>query len=286
MNKNCLDIIRSRYSFLNKAQKKVAQYILDNPSLAVNENIKTIAKKTGVSESTIFRFTNSLNYKGFQEFKIDLAKSLSKPISNIYSEVDKADGPYIIMQKLISGYEYSLKETLRLNIEETIFEVVKKIKSSRKIYMLANGGSYPYAEDAVHKFVRNGIDCEAYNDIHWAFMKIGMAKPDDLVIIFSSSGANKDLIEALDYAKERRLYTITFTAKSDSILAKNSDLTLLTYGREYSARTEAFESRISTLLIIDTIYLLLTIEDENFEQITLNNLFKIRDAISKRRNRD
>ena len=283
MNKNCLDIIRAKYSSLNKAQKKVAQYILDNPSSAVNENIKTISQKSGVSESTIFRFTNTLNYKGFQDFKIDLAKSLSEPMSNIYSEVDKEDDPYIIMQKLISGYEYSLKETLKINSENNIHLAVDKIKKARKIYFFGNGGSFPYAQDAVHKFVRNGIDCEAFNDIHWSFMKIGMAKDNDLIIIFSSSGANKDLIEAINYAKKRNLYVIAITAKSDSEIARLSDLSLLSYGREYSTRTEAFESRISTLLLIDTIYLLLSIEDENFEQETLNNLFSIRKAISKRR---
>ena len=283
MDKNCLDIIRNKYSSLNRAQKKIAQFILDDPSRAVNLNITGLAEASGVSESTIFRFANTIGYKGFQDFKINLAKSLSKPIYNIHNEVDKSDGPYIIMQKLLSGYEYSLKETLKLNNEENLLLAVEKIRSANKLYLFGMGGSYSYASDAEHKFIRNGINCTSNSDLHWVFMNIGLADPSDVLIVFSSSGTNKDLAEAVEYAKEKNLFVIAITSKSDSCIAKKADLVLISYGREYSIRSEAFEARVSNLFIIDTLYLLLATYDDKAEDVTINNLFKIREAIAKRR---
>ncbi len=286
MDINCIDLIREKYSFLNKAQKKVSQYILDNPEEAMEMNIVELAKESEVSVSTIFRFCKSLGFRGFQDFKISLANSVNKPVSNIYSEITPSDGPYIIMQKIISGYEYSLKESLKQNDEKTLLDFARTMKEAGKVYILGLGGSFPYAEDAVNKFTRNGIDCQAINDIHWAFMKISLAKEDDLIVVFSSSGSNKDLIEAIEYAKNKKLKVISITTKKDSRIADLSDISLISYGREYNSRSEAFESRVTNLLIIDCLFLILLLWDESRDNTTGKNLSKIREAISLRRLND
>lgn len=283
---NCIDLIREKYSYLNRAQKKIGQYILDNPEKAMKMNIVKLAKESQVSVSTIFRFCKSLGFDGFQDFKITLANSVTKPISNIYSEITPSDGPYIIMQKIISGYEYSLKQTLMQNDEAQLLAFSESLKEAGKVYILGLGGSFPYAEDAVHKFTRNGIDCQAINDIHWAYMKVSLAKEDDLLVVFSSSGANKDLIEIIEYARKKKLKILSITTKKDSRIASLSDISLVSFGREYTSRSEAFESRVSTLLIIDCLFLILLLQDEGENNITKENLAKIREAISLRRIED
>lgn len=286
METNTLDIIKEKYSSLNKAQKLVAQYILDMPGKAVNMNISELSNTVGVSESTIFRFASALGYTGFQQFKINLARSITKPLHNIYSEVSAGEESYIIMQKLYSGYAYSLQETIKLNTNESFQFAVNKMKKANKVFLFGMGGSYSFARDAEHKFIRNGIDCVSNSDIHWINMNIALARKDDVVIIFSSSGKNKDLIEAMDLAKEKELFIISITANPNSIIAENSDVSLISFGREYAIRSEAFEARISTLFIIDTLYLLLATIDEKSEDETAKNLLKIRAAVSRRRNEE
>lgn len=283
METNTLDIIKEKYSGLNKAQKLVAQYILDMPGKAVNMNISELSNAVGVSESTIFRFASNLGYTGFQQFKINLARSITRPLHNIHSEVSAGEESYIIMQKLYSGYSFSLQETIKLNSDESFQIAVDKLKKANKVYLFGMGGSFSFARDAEHKFIRNGLDCVSNSDIHWINMNIALAKKNDVVIIFSSSGKNKDLLDAIDLAKDRGLFVVSITANPDSIIAKNSDISLISFGREYSIRSEAFEARISTLFIIDTLYLLLATRDEKSEKLTLDNLFKIRETISKRR---
>jgi len=72
-----LDSIRSQLDSLSKSEKKVALSVLQQPELAVAENITALARSAQVSEPTVVRFCRALGYEGWHEFKLKLAQSLA-----------------------------------------------------------------------------------------------------------------------------------------------------------------------------------------------------------------
>ena len=53
---NIYDFIKSKYLRLSKGQRKVAQFILEQPSTIITNIASEVGRLAGVSESTVIRF--------------------------------------------------------------------------------------------------------------------------------------------------------------------------------------------------------------------------------------
>ena len=61
--------IQKKVDFLSAAEKRLAQYILNDNTAAVLTTTGDLARAVGISESTVVRFAQSLGFKGFPEMK-------------------------------------------------------------------------------------------------------------------------------------------------------------------------------------------------------------------------
>ena len=68
-----LQTIQTRIGELNRAERKVAEVILQNPRQATRYTIAALAQAAQVSEPTVNRFCRSLGVSGYPEMKIQLA---------------------------------------------------------------------------------------------------------------------------------------------------------------------------------------------------------------------
>ena len=64
--------IKSIYRDCSKTEKKIADYILQNPKEVSRMTISEIANELKFADSTVFQFTKKLGYKGFRDFRNDL----------------------------------------------------------------------------------------------------------------------------------------------------------------------------------------------------------------------
>lgn len=69
---------------LRRSERKVADYVLANPSKTINESLTTLADAIGVSQPTVIRFCRAIGYEGFKDFKINLAQSLASNTRYFY----------------------------------------------------------------------------------------------------------------------------------------------------------------------------------------------------------
>ena len=78
MGKDLFTEIRVKYNTLSKNQKQVANYILEHRSKCVRMTLSELGKACGLSETTIIRFINKLEYTSYQDFRLDMAQDLSR----------------------------------------------------------------------------------------------------------------------------------------------------------------------------------------------------------------
>ena len=82
---------------LSKSERKIASFILKNPSKIINQSISSLAEDTGVSLPSVNRFCKKLGFGGYPALKIQLAQELSSNnrllVENL--QVDK-DTPEIV----------------------------------------------------------------------------------------------------------------------------------------------------------------------------------------------
>jgi len=129
----------------------------------------------------------------------------------------------------------------------TVKAIINAYKSDKKVILFGNGGS---AADAQHitaelvnrlYFNRKSLPAEALtvntsvltaigND--YSFDKIfskqieGIGKRGDIAIGISTSGNSRNVVEAINIAKEKKLFTIGFTGRSGGKIKEIADICL------------------------------------------------------------
>lgn len=280
MEPNSMQKIRELYNSLKGAEKRVAEYILKQPKDIIHFSITELAETVKCGEATIIRFCKKLGYKGYQELKIKIASEVISPIEDIHEEIKEDDDHLIIMQKVFNANIYSLNQTLKINDHQQITKAIDILLKAKKIVFLGMGGSAALAYDAYHKFLRTGKWVQHASDGHLQAMINANLNENDSIVAFSNTGSNKELIDNINIARKNGVKIISITANNKSPIAKVSDIVLISYGKESNFKSEAMESRISALSIIDTLFVGCCLKDkENY----LSNLQKIRNAIAIKR---
>ena len=79
---NILERIHGAYYQLSAAERKVADYILSQHSQVQFMSITQLADECDVAEATVSRFCRNLGLKGFNAFKLEMARHAgSKQVS-------------------------------------------------------------------------------------------------------------------------------------------------------------------------------------------------------------
>ena len=77
--------VRAVYNQFTKAEKKVADYILQHPKDVLFMSITDLAEACNVGDTSVFRFCKTMNLKGYQEFKMMLSLSLHEGTARTWS---------------------------------------------------------------------------------------------------------------------------------------------------------------------------------------------------------
>jgi len=248
--------IKSHLTSLKPAERKVADYILDNVNEVIHLSITKMAENVGVSEATVVKFCQHIGYSGYQELKIILAQAGGKEHGeHIYGEIEANDNLDIIIEKIFQIYNQSLNNTKELLKNADIKASVEMILKARRIYFFGFGASGIIAEDAELKFKRINHIAEALIDNHKQKMVGVLLTEEDLVIGISDSGKTKELIESLEIVKLTMAKIIAITSNLGSPITKLADITLLTSSQETPFRGSALASRMAQLAVIDVLFL-------------------------------
>ena len=59
---------------MSRGQRKVAQFVIDNPTLVTTHIASEVGQLIGVSESTVIRFCYAMELGGFSELQEEIKK--------------------------------------------------------------------------------------------------------------------------------------------------------------------------------------------------------------------
>ncbi len=244
--------IKVHYNEMGRAEKKIADWILQNPGKLIPLSISELADNCKCSEATIVRFARRLGFDGYQALKISLARE--ENTSNISENINPSDSSFEIFEKVCNDIYCSLERTKKVLSEESVAKAAEKILSANRIITLGLGNSASVAVDMSHKFLRAGCDAVAYTDNHMQAIAASHLTEGDVAIGISHSGSSRDIVDALRIAKERGASTICLTNYGKSPIIKVSDIVLQTFSDETRYSILALNSRIAQLAIVDSLY--------------------------------
>ncbi len=246
--------LQGTYSGLRAAEQRVADFILAHPDELIYLTVTELADRTHTSESTVVRLCQKIGYKGYQEFKIVLARDLVEPATAIYAAIEPGDDLATVKTKVFQANAQALRDTLEVLDEKDLQRAVDAIASARRLEIYGVGGSSPLALDAYHKFVKLGVAAVALSDGDLMAMSSSLLSANDVALGISHTGASRDVTDALGRAKRHGATTICLTHRSSSPITKVSDVVLVTAAQQTAFSSDASSSRIAQLAVIDTLY--------------------------------
>ena len=258
--------IRMLYDTLGGAEKKIADWIFENPGKIISLSIVELAEKCKCSEATIVRFSRKIGLEGYQDLKIALASESKTTVSTSISADDTA---IQMFDKACNEIYCSLELTKKTLDPDALAVAADAICKAGKIALFGLGNSASVALDASHKFIRAGLNATACSDNHMQMIVASHLGRGDVAIAVSHSGSSKDIVEALKVAKEHGATTIAITNVGKSPIDKVSDVVLHTSSAETDYTILALNSRIAQLAIIDTLYyyVVFNLSDKAIESI-------------------
>lgn len=267
-------VIQTNYPTMTKKEKKIADYLLNNPEEAKNKSISAIAEICGVAESTVFLFAKKIGLSGFKELTVHLSNNSKKKVfEGIYEE----DSIQSITEKVIEASTQSLTTTSSLIDFEQLEGAVDLLINAKKVSLFALGGSAPIALDGYHKFLRSPLEVEFTVDYHMQLLNAGKLTRESCAIIVSHSGKNSDILRVADVLHKNQVPIILITGFNNTALVKKSNYTFIATTEELKYKNVGiYTRRIPQMLIMDLLFTLVMISDKTD---SIPSLDKIQNAM-------
>ncbi|NBI12833.1 SIS domain-containing protein [[Haemophilus] felis] len=256
-----LDTIGALHNSLTKTEKKIAATILASPELFSQSSLSDLAQQLDVGEATFIRFCRTIGFRGFTDFKLELAIELATREKEHHTLLDTdisvADDVPSIAAKLQSTMNKVITETINLLDFATLDVIVKKMIAAKRIFLFGVGSSGITAEDAKNKFMRIGLQVDATSNNHFMYMQAALMNKDDVVIGISHSGYSTEVIESLNIAKKNGATTIALTHNLRSPITQVADHVIINGNRQGQLQGDSIGTKIAQLFVLDLIYTLI-----------------------------
>jgi RpiR family carbohydrate utilization transcriptional regulator len=267
--------LRGLYPSLKTALQKVANVILQQPEMAVYASVNEVAAAAGVSEATVMRFCRILGFKGFQDFKIALAREMVTPSQPPLEEVSGEDDAGTIIRKVVRTSVTALQDTLEVLEAGAVRQAAQALLAARRILIFGAGDSRPVVEYALNRFFLMGLNPHGYSDPYYMKLAAAVSGPEEALLAISHSGSTREVLEAAQVAKEVGARVIAVTNNSLSPLSRISDLVLVTASRETRYQHGEMASFLCQVAVMDCLSTLMLLAQPDKGQENLAKIEKI-----------
>lgn len=241
-------LINSYYPSLTNSEKKVANYVLEHLTKVIYYSVTDLSYEANVGETTVLRFCRKIGMKGYQEFKLIIAQSISE------AEKDDELKSNNLIDTISNNTIIGLEETASMISEADLNAAIKLLHEAKSIHFFGVGTSGVTALDAKSRFLRIGKQTSAIVDSHLQAMSAAALTKDDVVVALSITGSTRDTLETLEITRESGAKIIAVTYYRRSPITQFADIVLIGGTKESPLEGGSLIGKISQLFVIDLLY--------------------------------
>ncbi|MDR6818311.1 DNA-binding MurR/RpiR family transcriptional regulator [Neorhizobium sp. 2083] len=248
------DVIRVRYDSLTRAEKQLADSLLENYPVSGLGSITVIAENAGVSTPTVARMVQKLGYRGYPEFQSHLHQELEATISNPIAKHDRwasnAPGTHIL-NRFADAITANLRDTLS-DLDTTTFEGAATLLRDRNrgIYFVGGRITGALAEYFfTHmQVIRPKTTLISTNSSSWPQHVLNMSA-GDVLVIFDIRRYEQEMATLAEAARANGVVIVLLTDVWASPVAKYAQ-------HIFKVRIEApsaWDSSVITLFVVEAL---------------------------------
>lgn len=242
------DEIKKRFIRLSRGQRKVAQFVSDNPNIIATHIASDVGKIIGVSESTVIRFCYAMELSGFSELQERVKGDLIGDVK------DQEDNHPLLKKK----HEHLVSEVMNRDItsilntihiiDEVQFErATKLIHESKSLYVLGFRQSEPSANfltctlSSYRKQVK-----QIQQNVEKIIQQISSMDKQSLLLVIALDAELEDTMAITKLAKRNNAKVLAITNSSLSPIREYADI-LFTVGAKKQASAETITASHSLI---------------------------------------
>lgn len=261
---NSLLRIRQLYASLAPNDRKLADFLLNDPEQARHLSSQQLSQLTGVSQSSVVKFAQKIGYKGFTALRLALSDALvgaSPEALVIHNQILSTDSLKVIGEKLLLEKKLAHRATLDLNDEARLQRALDMLHQARRIVLVGLGASGLVAQDLAYKLLKIGFAAIAQADPHVQLATVQAMTAQDLVLAISFSGERQEINLAAEEAHTNGVPVLAITGFFPNTLQRFAHHILFTVSEEESMRSSAVSSRFAQLALTDLLFMALIKQD-------------------------
>ncbi|MDN6029573.1 MAG: MurR/RpiR family transcriptional regulator [Lactococcus plantarum] len=267
-------LIREKYTTFTTVEKRIADYIFESGELLLEKSVQEASQAIGSSSASLVRFSRTLGYDGFSQFKQKLSIAYAMHVDNkdYFEEVNDTETPSSIKKKLKVRMNQMVETTNTALSDKTLLTVASCMEQAEIIYVYGIGASAIVAQDLSQKFSRIGKQVLFIQDPHLLVVDLSVEKERALFIGISMNGNTKEVVDIGFVAQHLQVPIVAITAKEDSNLGKLATHILQSIsGENFQMRTAATMDLMAQLYVVDILFYLYLSEhfDQSYEKLQI-----------------
>ena len=246
--------IHRRLDTLTRAERQLANAILENYPVSALGSITALAEASGVSTPTVVRMAKKLGFDGFPHLQAALRAEIEATLSNPIAKHDRwaADAPDThILNRFADMAMDNMRQTLR-QLDPEMFNAVAKLLADRKrgVYLVGGRITRSLADYFfTHlQVIWGDVTLIASNANMWPHYVLNMAR-GDVLVAFDIRRYERDILKLAEMASAKGVTLVLFTDQWGSPAAKHAT-------HSFNCRIEApsaWDSSVVTLFTIEAL---------------------------------
>ncbi|AMO82871.1 MAG: SIS domain-containing protein [Hafnia sp.] len=267
--------IKMSLSLLNPTERGIAEWLITKGNITKNTSLREVSLALEVSEPLVVKVAKKIGYSGFRELRRALVAYFASLPYEKEEEITEQDNLNTVLDKVFSNSIQALKEAQAVADTQVINAAAALIYKAKHVVLLGVGGSSSVCEDFEHKLLRIGVHSHTYSDFHLMLMVACQLTEEDVVIVISQSGDTRELLNAVEIAKQRRANIVCITNDNVSPLSQLSDLSIFSPAMSGPILGQNAVARIIQLNLLDTLFIAILLQDYHRNKETLERSIEI-----------
>ncbi|MCF0261365.1 MAG: MurR/RpiR family transcriptional regulator [Sphaerochaetaceae bacterium] len=256
-----LTLIEQIEKELPSSERKVADYILQNPSAPLFMTMTELSAAAGSSPAIVVRLCKRLNVDGYSDFKIRLSREVFANETKDEESEQVMENFYdsgLSTSELIAQYIKFTSKNLA-NIEsvldpKTVDEAAEMIYQAKTILLIGQGSAEVVLSDLQYKLARLGKNVIYSKDVNLQIAQSYSMTTDMVAFGISYFGEDQLVNQAAKSIKEANGKLITLTKIGHNHLSRLADIKLQIPASGYEFRTGSTLTRILQIFVTDVLY--------------------------------
>lgn len=254
--------VRARLSSLAPGETRIADTMLTMGRDLIYRSVSDVAEDAGTSISSVVRCCQRLGFKGFQDFKIALARDGDTAVHAVKNDITDSDDPAAIREKVVAAAVDAVATGAGFVDDAQFTRATQLLRAARRVLFLGVGTSAPLAQDAAYRMGTIGVPAEAPTDVHVQHVRAGLLGAGEVAVAISHTGSTRETVSSSRAATSAGAQLVALTSFARSPLVDLADVVLVAGSSETAYRVEARASRIAHLIVLDALFVALAFADE------------------------